>query len=193
MLVVGDHVWRYVFIVTFLSMCRDLEMLSSISTLAIRAHSGLFEPIIVYIFSHIIWIASFQAAMFSKCIPPSFAGLFSVLRLIEVRFPSHIESLIIFCSFNSISWSIPWTVVRYCVIPLANILTTSLQDMRVGCLWFHLLKVVSKFLGHIAALSMLLLTQPPSIQVPSFSLAIWVSSPRVITKRGAFRCCFACE
>src|ERR1700683_744165 len=132
-------------------MFLDFAMFSSISTSATRAHIGLSGPVVMYFFSHIIWIASFLALMSSKLIPPLSDGVFIVFRFIEALFPSHTRVLIIFCSFVSISLGIPWTVVRYCVIPPANMLTISLLDMMVGCCWSHLLNTVcilSRFLDH---------------------------------------------
>jgi hypothetical protein len=101
-----------------------------------------------------------------------------VFRFTEAFFPSHTRVLIIFCTLVSTSFGIPWTVVRYCVIPPANMLTTSLLEISVGCRWSHLTNIaciLSRFLDHTAPLSTLLLIQPPSIRVGSRSFAIWIS------------------
>jgi hypothetical protein len=167
----------YVSIVTSLSILFDPATPPPIRMSATSAHISLSGPVVVYLFSHIIWIASFLAFRSSRFIPPSLAGVLIVFRFIEAQFPSHTRTLIIFCSLASILAGIPWTVARYCVISLANILTISLLDMRVGCLQPHLSKVaciLSRLLDHTASLLIPLPIQPASICMGYLLFAMWM-------------------
>ena len=93
----GDHDCRYVFIVTSLSIFFDFAIFSSISTSATRAHVSLHGPMVVYFFSHMIWIAAFLALMSSKLIAPFSGGLFITFRLTE-GLPPHTKLFIFFAA-----------------------------------------------------------------------------------------------
>src|ERR1700683_4226717 len=126
-------------------------------------------------------MALFLACMSSSLMPPSSSGALITFKLTDAFLPSQTRELIIFCILYSISFGIPWTVVRYCVIPPANILTISLRDMRVGCLWSHLSKVaciLSRLLDQTASSSIPFPTHPPSILIGSLYLAMWMLSGR---------------
>lgn len=96
-------------------------MLSSIRMSATSAHISLSGPRVMYHLSHITWMASFWAWILSRPIPPSLPGTFIVFRLMGALLPSQIRVSIIFCILDSTSLGIPCTIVRYCIIPPANI------------------------------------------------------------------------
>ena len=69
----GDQLWRYVFIVTFLSVLFDFAMLSSIRISAIDAHKGRDGLRSRYFFSHM---------MSSSLMPPFLKFSFVCLRVV---------------------------------------------------------------------------------------------------------------
>jgi hypothetical protein len=116
----------------------------------------------------------------SRLIPPFSGGLFITFRLTEALLP-HPKLFIIFCSFVSTSWGIPWTVARYWVIPPANMLTINCLAIRVGCCSSYRLKmawILSRFFDQIASSSIPFPIHPPRMRMGSFSLAMWMLSAK---------------
>ena len=90
-------------------------------------------------------------------------------------FPPQTNWFIFFCNRFSMCSGIPCTVVRYCDMPPPNIWTISLRPKIVGLLLPHLSKyssILSRFFDQMASLSIPFPSQPPRIQIGSFSFAM---------------------
>lgn len=134
----GDHVIR--------GNVGGLGGISGWSVLTIasirKAHLGLFVERSRYFFSLIRSIALFLACRFSRLIPPSSIGVYSLAMLIiGGAKDSHMNSQMIFTRAVSMCFGMPCAAVRNCVIPPANICVIWRFASRVGWPLFHRFRV----------------------------------------------------
>src|SRR5438046_6683379 len=90
----------------------------------------------------------------------------------------HRKLLIFLTSALSTSLGIPWTFVRYCVIPAMVIWIINFLPSIVGWLfdhWVRLLSILSRVLDHIPCWSALFPTHAPRMRVGSPSFVMWMS------------------